>query len=161
MSVKAKAGDWSPTSKPRLARGVNILIDEPAPPTKDTWELALIEKTRRLDLNQPIPETNVVLRDDMNYDRPFRLNYTAAQTIAWLNGERTVAEVEQRIVDTFGGTPEQAQQTLQQVLGFLTSNHMLDSWKRRLRYSTFFINPIRLFRGIKYVVGYHAFHKYR
>ena len=155
------ASDWPRTARPKLAREVFLLRAAPPPQTIDTWERALIEEARRLDPDEPLPVGAVILRDNLQYNRPLRLNRTAAQIVAWCNGQWTVAELEQKVAEWLSWTPEQARQVVQQVLDFLAQRGMLEDARRRVRRWTFFLNPVRLVRALEYIVGYHLFHKYR
>jgi hypothetical protein len=155
------AGAWPSTARPKLAREVFLIRSGPPPQTKDTWERALIEQARRLDRTEPLPNVPIILRDNLQYDRPHRLNYTAAQIVAWCDGRCTVADLEQKAIEHLHWTPEQAQQGVRNALDFLKQQGMLEGVRRRLQWCLYVVNPLRLARIVEYYVGYHVFHKYR
>ncbi len=154
------ASNWSSAARPKLAREVFLLRREPTTDTIDTWERALIEKARRLPIDQHLPVGKVNLRDNLQYDRFYQLNHSSAQIVAWCNGQRTVLELEQAAAEKFGWTPEQARQAVKEVLTFLTEKGMLEGPRRSLRRLAFVLNPFRVARVLEYIVGYHLFHKY-
>ena len=151
---------WPPTARPKLAREVFLIRTGSPPETRDTWERALIEQARRLDPTEPLPNAPIILRDNLQYNHPYRLSYTAAQIVAWCDGQRTVADLEQKTIEYLHWAPEQAHQAVQDVLNFLTQQGMLEGIRRRLQLLLYVVNPLRIARALEYYVGYHMFHKY-
>jgi len=129
------------------------------PEATDPLKQALIEQSRRLDLDEPLPPEPVILRDDLRYNRSFRLNHTSAQIAAWCSGEWTVAEIERKMVDRFDCSPEEAHRAVREVVDFLAQRRMLEGARRRLQRWGFFLNPMRLARILKYLIGYYFSHR--